>query len=118
MAHGAVGDQPGQHVWHYLAPWQNLPDGTFIATNKFVAPDQRFYILKWDNDYNHAASLPIYGFAKTNSIPFPTETNSTSTVYLPYIAFNYLGQLTFDGQNPAGRDEYIPLARRQRGARD
>ena len=30
---------------------------------------------------------------------------------MPCIAFNYLGQLTFDGQNPANRDEYIPLAR-------
>ena len=29
---------------------------------------------------------------------------------LPYIAFNYLGQLTFDGLNLAWRDEYIPLA--------
>ena len=22
ICHGAVGDQPGRHVWHYLAPWQ------------------------------------------------------------------------------------------------
>ena len=29
---------------------------------------------------------------------------------LPYIAFNYLGQLTVDGQTVAARDEYIPLA--------
>ena len=29
---------------------------------------------------------------------------------LPYIAFNYLGQLTVDGQTVADRDEYIPLA--------
>ncbi len=27
MAHGAMGDQPGNHQWHYLAPWQNLPEG-------------------------------------------------------------------------------------------
>ena len=32
---GAVGDQPGNHQWHYLAPWQSLPDGTFIAQWKF-----------------------------------------------------------------------------------
>ena len=30
IAYGAMGDQPG-HAVHYLAPWQNLPDGTFIA---------------------------------------------------------------------------------------
>ncbi len=35
IAYGALGDQPGQHQWHYLAPWQKLPDGTFIAPNKF-----------------------------------------------------------------------------------
>ena len=29
---------------------------------------------------------------------------------LPFIAFNYLGQLTFDGVTIASRDEYIPLA--------
>ena len=40
----------------------------------------------------------------TNTIPFPTETNNPafgSTFYLPYIAFNYLGQLTDDGQTVA-----------------
>ena len=41
-AYGAVGDQPGQHQWHYLAPWQSLPDGTFIAQWKFYQPTQPF----------------------------------------------------------------------------
>ena len=36
VAYGAVGDQPGQHVWHYLEPWQGLPDGSFIALQKFI----------------------------------------------------------------------------------
>ncbi len=31
-------------------------------------------------------------------------------IVLPYIAFNYLGQLTVDGQTVADRDEFIPLA--------
>ena len=35
VAFGALGDQPGNHRWHYLAPWQNLPQGTFIAPWKF-----------------------------------------------------------------------------------
>jgi len=114
----SVGDQPGQGKPHYIAPWQNLPDGTFIAQNKFIPPDQFFYISPWDKDYhnsppNHPVS--IYGFATNNSaassigIPFPTV--DAPSVLLPYVAFNYLGQLTFDGQNPASRDEYIPLAR-------
>jgi prepilin-type N-terminal cleavage/methylation domain-containing protein len=103
MAYGAVGDQPGQHVWHYLAPWQNLPAGTFIAQLKFNPPAAApFYI----SQYN--PNVPIYGFA-TNAVPFPAETN-TDLTSLPYIAFNYLGQLTYYGQTMAGRDEYIPLA--------
>src|SRR5439155_9303300 len=36
VSYGAVGDQPGQHRWHYLAPWRNLPEGTFIAAQKFA----------------------------------------------------------------------------------
>jgi prepilin-type N-terminal cleavage/methylation domain-containing protein len=102
MADGEVGDQPGQHVWHYLAPWQNLPAGTFIAQQKFVGSYTNI-------DSISGATYPIYQFNYTNTIPFPTE-NSTNGVYLPYIAFNYLGQLT-TAQLPAGRDEYIPLAR-------
>jgi prepilin-type N-terminal cleavage/methylation domain-containing protein len=115
MANGAVGDQPGRHVWHYLAAWQTLPEGTFIALQKFYQPPFPFapYYI---NDQITGISFPIYGFNLTNTIPFPTETNTTATLplnalpYLPYIAFNYLGQLTADGVNPSTRDEYIPLA--------
>lgn len=102
----SAGDQPGRVTVRYLAPWQNLPDGTFIAPQKFQPPTSPpFYILGYD------PNTPIYGFNVTNSIPFPTEDSPKSSVlYLPYIAFNYLGQLTVDGQTLAGRDEYIPLA--------
>ena len=97
VAYGAVGDQPGQHVWHYLGPWQALPEGSFIALQKFAGS-------------NTIASYTIAPFNYLNTIPFPTET-AASGVSLPCVAFNYLGQLTTDGQNPAGKDEYIPLAR-------
>jgi prepilin-type N-terminal cleavage/methylation domain-containing protein len=99
VAYGAMGDQPGQHAWHYLEPWQNLPDGTFIAFQKFAQSPANFYTI---TNYN------IYGFA-TNAIPFPTATN-TSLIF-PFVAFNYLGQLTDDGQTVAGLDEYIPIAK-------
>ncbi|HVU08759.1 MAG TPA: prepilin-type N-terminal cleavage/methylation domain-containing protein [Verrucomicrobiae bacterium] len=107
----SVGDQPGRGKARYLASWQNLPDGAFIAQQKFAPPATNNYIQQWDEDYNHNPPVPIYGFAITNIIPFPLETNTAQIIYLPYIAFNYLGQLTFDGQNLANRDEYIPLAR-------
>jgi prepilin-type N-terminal cleavage/methylation domain-containing protein len=92
IANGAVGDQPGRHAWHYLAPWQNLPDGTFIAEQKFISS----YAISGE-------TYPINPFNYTTIIPFPTETDSPG-VNLPYIAFNYLGQLV------SGQDEYIPLA--------
>src|ERR1017187_74461 len=98
----SVGDQPGQGTPHYLAPWQTLPDNTFIATNKFIAPGQPFFIANYD------PNVSIYGFATNATFPFPTE-NATPRIPLPWIAFNYLGQLTFDGQTVAGRDEYIPI---------
>ncbi len=115
MANGGVGDQPGRHVWHYLASWQALPDGTFIAQQKFDQPPYPFapFIIK---DQITQIPFPIYGFNVTNIFPFPTVTNAASVTpapglpYLPYIAFNYLGQLTADGVNAATRDEYIPLA--------
>ena len=96
----SVGDQPGQGAPRYLAPWQTLPDGTFIATNKFIAPGQFFSI----------ANVSIYGFATNVTIPFPTE-NAVSRIPLPWIAFNYLGQLTTNGVDVSGSDEYIPIAK-------
>lgn len=93
----SVGDQPGQGTPHYLSEWKSLPDGAFIAIQKFFGPTYSI------NNY------PINSFNYANIFPFPMETNSTG-VLLPYIAFNYLGQLTVDGVNLASQDEYIPLA--------
>jgi prepilin-type N-terminal cleavage/methylation domain-containing protein len=98
----SVGDQPGQGAPRYLARWQTLPDGTFIAAKKFIFASPPFYIPAYD------PNVPIYSFV-TNAVPFPTETSSRTN--LPCLAFNHLGQLTTDGQTLADRDEYIPLAR-------
>jgi len=102
VAYGGAGDQPGQHAWHYLEPWQSLPDGTFIASWKFAPRAQSVTVP------NFSSTVPIYGFMNA-PVPFPTV--DSAPVAVPCIAFNYLGQLTLDGQNPAGQDEYIPLAR-------
>jgi hypothetical protein len=96
VALGAVGDQPGRHTWHYFEPWRALPDGSFIALQKFGST-------------NTIASYKVTPFNYTNNIPFPTVDGPSAA--LPFVAFNYLGQLTDDGQNPAVADEYIPLAR-------
>jgi prepilin-type N-terminal cleavage/methylation domain-containing protein len=109
----SAGDQPGQGQCRYLAPWQSLPDGNFIASWKFQpANNVPYYVVGTSNTFQ------VYGFCATNNIPFPTPDSQTGAFLgvpsvdfdLPYIAFNYLGQLTFDGLNLANRDEYIPLA--------
>jgi prepilin-type N-terminal cleavage/methylation domain-containing protein len=96
VAQGAMGDQPGQHAWHYLASWQALPDGSFIAVQKFAGTNTIMDVIT-------GASYPIGQFRYTNNIPFPTET-STNGVSLPYLAFDYRGRLV------SGAPEYIPLA--------
>ncbi len=114
ISYGKVGDQPGQHVWHYLADWQSLPEGAFIAAAKFQGTNYSMTIPQWTSD--NAGQIDnwqnprtqIYGFART-PIPFPTE--SSAAVSLPCIAFDYLGRLiseTADGNN--FQHAYIPLA--------
>jgi prepilin-type N-terminal cleavage/methylation domain-containing protein len=110
VAYGAMGDQPGQHAWHYLDRWQALPEGTFVALRKFTLAPNYSYIIS--NSLTHTF-FNVYGFQTNGSVPFPSERGAntyTARIVLPYVAFNYLGQLTFDGQTLADRDEYIPLA--------
>lgn len=104
VSYGAVGDQPGRHDWHYLAPWRNLPEGTFIAAQKFAGTNSIY-----DSTLN--VTYPISEFNYAKKIPFPTEDSPPNLVLLPYIAFNYLGQLTTNGVDMATAPEYIPLAR-------
>jgi len=115
ISYGAVGDQPGNHQWHYLAPWQNLPANSFIAAWKFVPRNSSYYTPLGVSAQYPNGQFPVYGFNYTNTIPFPTVSNTYAPPvyippYVPYIAFNYLGQLTVDGVNPSYQDEYIPLA--------
>ena len=120
LSRRSAGDQPGQGTTNYLSEWKSLPDGAFVATNKFNVvyfpyfnynPNYyRGYNSYPITDYSINASYPINSFS-TNSFPFPDETNSS--VLLPYLAFNYLGQLTVlsgTGEVVAAQDEYIPLA--------
>jgi prepilin-type N-terminal cleavage/methylation domain-containing protein len=109
ISYGALGDQPGQHLWHYLAPWQNLPSGAFIAQQKFTLSGGSYSYAV--TNFVTGAAYTINGFSTTNNIPFPTadpnmvaDTGQRISPWLPYVAFNYLGQLV------SGHDEYIPLA--------
>ena len=108
----SVGEQPGAAVPEYVGPWHSLPDGAFIATtNKlYLASNKSIRV----NDPASGRFYDVYGFSVTNGIPFPSEdaydqaNRGRRFVPVPYIAFNYLGQL-ISGQ--PGQDEYIPVAR-------
>lgn len=122
----SVGYQPGQGMAHYLDVWKTLPEGTFIAQQKFQPPSPNPVQVPnaatlnpaYPVHANNNVTYWIYGFNLTNNIPFPTEDSRTpwaDGLYtrdfgIPYIAFNYQGQLTIDGQNMSPVDEYIPLA--------
>jgi prepilin-type N-terminal cleavage/methylation domain-containing protein len=109
IANGGAGDQPGRHVWHYLAPWQALPNGVFIAQQKFTDP--AVVIPPIIDPLDPGRIYPVHGFNMIK-IPFPTaDIDVTHHLYMPYIAFNYLGQLTTNGVDAAIAHEYIPLAR-------
>ena len=117
----SIGDQPGQMSPRYLSSWKTLPEGAIIAPFKFnlrqplVIPPTTIY------DPPQPATptkrtFDVYGFARTNTIPFPSAgAYAPGRVYiqLPYIAFNYLGQI----EPPTGADradglpEFIPVAR-------
>jgi len=106
----SVGDQPGQGAPRYLAPWQNLPDNTFIALAKFTNSPAQSYII---TDPISAAAYNVYGFNTNVTFPFPTA-DATWWIPLPWIAFNYLGQLATNGPSGVGlsvKDEYIPIAK-------
>ena len=114
ISYGKVGDQPGQHAWHYLADWQSLPEGTIIAAQKFLPQNYSMAIPQWQADKAgqldnwRPAQTQVYGFTNV-AIPFPTE--KSPAVYLPCLIFNYLGRLV--SETPDGvtfHHAYIPLA--------
>ncbi len=111
-----VGEQPGKQSPQYLTKWHVMPEGSIIPAWKFnprTSPPTKIYdpplpATPTDRIFD------VYGFATTNNIPFPSEgayAPGRLYVNLPYIAFNYLGQLTRDGSTVLDQDEFIPVAR-------
>lgn len=79
-----VGDQPGRPSSKYLTSWRSLPEGSFVAARDFarVASAAAWKALP-------VVSRPLpYG-----QFPFPSDTQDCPYFDMPYIAFNYLGQL-------------------------
>jgi prepilin-type N-terminal cleavage/methylation domain-containing protein len=117
-----VGDQPGANYPKDLVRVKTLPSGSFISPLKFY--EAPAYPSAASPAYpTNRPDLPIYRFLRTNTIPFPTADIMTNVnfanfyrngsihfVTVPYIAFNYLGQLTAGDGSVLPYDENIPLA--------
>jgi prepilin-type N-terminal cleavage/methylation domain-containing protein len=78
IADRTVGDQPGQRRARYLSDWKSLPDGMLFAPYLFDGS-------RISNTDEYLRSLPQLNFQVPNI--------GSSTIPLPYIAFNSLGQL-------------------------
>jgi len=102
-----TGDQPGQHNPHYLIEWRNLPDGVFVATNKF----QDVNALQFNTWPDSTRPFPYANF------PFPLgsqygQGKVDTSMRMPYIAFDPSGQLHYDPPfRPQFPDQVIRLTR-------
>jgi hypothetical protein len=113
----SVGDQPGHPTARDLQQVKTLPNGAFFAPFKFASPKSPNALI-YPNAPFVISNYAIYSFLTTNTLPFPTVDVLTNPSYnlslngltLPYIAFNYLGQLTPGDGSVLPYDEYIPLA--------
>jgi len=111
VAYGRVGDQPGQHAWHYLSSaWQALPDGNFIAAAKFGLNVS----VNVQTNYSGTPGVPVFlnvtNFTRQN-VPFPDDYATNYPCNLPCLAFDYTGRLVSEVDG-LGRyhDAYIPMA--------
>jgi len=92
-----VGDQPGRSNPRYLSTWRTLPQGTFIAADKFWGiPDTIIGVI---------TNIPPFEY-----LPFRFPSASGPLVLLPYIGFDYQGRL-IPRPDLIPRDEFITLAR-------
>jgi prepilin-type N-terminal cleavage/methylation domain-containing protein len=110
FAKRSLGDQPGAGTLRYLTEWKSLPDGIFIATNKFVLTGDDNNWGKWlgSKPGNTVTNWP---FRYVTTIPFPLISSDLRALPdgLPCIAFNYQGQL--EEPVAAPHDEYISLVK-------
>jgi hypothetical protein len=102
----SIGDQPGVFNPTYLSSWRTLPQGAYIPMGKFWPWPQ--VALTNTALGGQATPYVIPYFSRTNTIPFPSETNRPPPyARLAYIAFNGMGQLV-SGQ--PGQPELIPIS--------
>ncbi len=111
----SFGDQPGQETPRYLTDWRHLPEGIFIDTNKFnrFGGGTNWPKDKWEQWTAGSGTTTNRPFAFA-AFPYPNGASSTLAV-LPYVAFDYQGQLLSKRSDPAipfrQDEEVIPLVR-------
>ena len=117
----SVGNQPGQDSPRYLSEWRTIPNGAIIPLFKFKPRNQPATVVTdppWPAP--PTKTFPVRGFDVTTDVPFPSPdaapyfamiAGRKTYVALPYIAFNYLGQLLPPVGQVVAVDEYIPLAK-------
>src|ERR1043166_276689 len=104
FAERSVGDQPGRPYRRYLTDWKALPDGVFIATNKFG--------IEYDFPNPNGKIQHVLPF-DYKPFPYPTS-DSAQLLNLPYIAFDPLGHIVHfepKGVVVNSTNCVIPLAR-------
>ena len=108
FAERSVGDQPGRPSRRYLDSWKSLPDGIFIAADKFNPATP--YVMT----NGKGVQRDVLPFAY-DDFPYPTS-DSPNTLSLPYIAFDPQGRLCdsqgrLPGYVSKGNYCIVPLAR-------
>jgi prepilin-type N-terminal cleavage/methylation domain-containing protein len=104
----SLGDQPGAPTARVLGAWKTLPEGAFIVPNKFFSLPTVPVITN-----QNGVVIPFVPFKRTTRVPFPTAESrvvNRASVQVPYLAFNYMGQLVNDQEVPTQVNEAIPLA--------
>jgi prepilin-type N-terminal cleavage/methylation domain-containing protein len=98
FAERTVGDQPGRSQFRYLTSWRSLPEGIFIATNKFLDN-----IVLWNTATDYQRPFEYI------DLPFPTAVGATYRV--PHIAFDAQGRLVDKDKRLRFQSEVLPLGR-------
>jgi prepilin-type N-terminal cleavage/methylation domain-containing protein len=115
FARRTVGDQPGNPIPRYLTGWRDLPDGVFIAPEKFPTTPKGQELVTLGTS---AGPVQIKTFASTEQFknqnldfrfPYPSSISGFRTD-LAYLTFDPQGRLLSDDATPDGR-AIIPLAR-------
>lgn len=97
----SVGDQPGQSNPRYFGDWKSLPEGNYIAPQKYVWGGMPIQIPQWQTQFGRPA---ITNFARL-AVPFPTD--RSPLVFMPCLVFDYQGRLVSEASGIT--DAYIPL---------